>query len=119
MADRGHEVTFLSSHAKKPKDHPKINDLFSETLHQLMSKSYNVDRFQQRVEDEESNPVLTSYSKISVDICETTLLKSQNDTVLQNIIHNEKFDLVIVNIIFGECGLLFAHHYGSKVIIVT
>jgi hypothetical protein len=116
LADRGHDVTFLSSHEKKPTNHSKIRDLPSKTLHNLMSKSYNIDRFLERERREEQN-ILHSYGKVSVEICDTTLLKSQNDSVLQELIHKGDFDLVIINIIFGECGFLFAQKYNAKVIV--
>lgn len=81
-----------------------------------MSQSYDVDRFQQRERGESQN-ILTTYSSISVQICETVILRSEHDPILQKLIYNESFDLVIINIIFGECGFIFAHRYNAKIIV--
>lgn len=111
-----HDVTFLSGFEKSPEKHSKIRDLSSPILYKLMSKSYDVDRFQQR-ERGEHHSILTQYSKISIDICDTILLKSQNEPILHHLIHNETFDLVVINIIFGECGFALAHNYKAKTIV--
>jgi hypothetical protein len=119
LAERGHDVTFISGFEKSPSDdpsHSKIRDLSSPTLYTLMTKSYDVDRFQER-ERGDFKRMLTGYTQISTKICETTLLKSENDQVLQNLWHNETFDLVIINIIYGECGFAFAHRYNAKTIV--
>ncbi|XP_021955895.1 2-hydroxyacylsphingosine 1-beta-galactosyltransferase [Folsomia candida] len=116
LADRGHQVTFLSAHSKQPTKHGQIRDLATPTLVQLMGVLYGIDRFQQR-KDHQEKDLLTKYSALSVEICETIFFKSQEDALLQDVIHKESYDLVIVNVIFGECGFVFAAKYNAKTIL--
>lgn len=116
LADRGHNVTFLSAHTKKPTEHDGVQDVTAKTLKDVLEFSYGIDRFQQRQKKEEKD-VGVKYSEWALSICETILLKSDDDSVLQKIIHEDSYDLVIVNVIFGECGFIFAAKYKAKTIL--
>lgn len=116
LAERGHDVTFLSSFQKSPSPNPKLRDLHSPTLQKLMSQSYDVDRFQERQLGRHLS-ILTTYAPTTLKICETILLNSSGDPILQDIIHNQNFDLVVINAIFGECGFILGHHYNAKMIV--
>lgn len=55
---------------------------------------------------------------MAVDLCEKLFLTSgTDDKVLQDLIHKESYDLIIINIIFGECGFIFSAKYNAKTIV--
>lgn len=115
LAKRGHNVTFLSPHGKAPQVHPNISDMTSPHLSQLVSSVYQVDRFKDRDDGTEKT---FDYNEISVKTCELLIENRETDPVFSNILMNKdsKFDLIVVNALFGECGFYIANYLKAKVI---
>ena len=115
LADRGHNVTFLSGHAKQPFEHPKVHDLLSPTIQTKLKSIYGVDRFLERLNSKELD--LWSYNNIeTVKTCEL-IFSAVGDPALDYVLHEGQFDLVVTNLVLGDCGLLVAHQKKAKLII--
>ena len=115
LADRGHNVTFLSGHAKQPVEHPKINHLLSPTIQAKLKSIYGADRFLDRLNSKELE--LWEYNNIeTVNTCEL-IFSAVGDFALDYVLHQGQFDLVIQNLVLGDCGLIVAHQKRAKLII--
>ena len=115
LAERGYNVTFVSSNAKQPIKNTKVHDITPKALSAGTDSLYSVDRFQDRKSREEYK-VWSTYDESSLKICHN-ILNSKDEPVLSNLIDNGKFDLIVINAVYGECGFLLAHHYGSKYVV--
>jgi len=115
LADRGHNVTFLSSYDRKPYEHPAVVHFAPKTVVQLMSSTFAVDRLADRRENREWLHFANLFD-VTYKTC-AKLLQSQDDAPLNNLIYNGTFDLVITSCGMSDCGLAVAHHLGAKYII--
>ena len=78
---------------------------------------YGVDRLAERMKGTEME-LFDDNDAQSIKVCDI-ILNSRNDPVLEYIVHGNEahFDLVINNLVLGDCGLIVAHKYRAKLII--
>ncbi|CAG7727562.1 unnamed protein product [Allacma fusca] len=115
LADKGHKITFLSPHNKRPWLHPNITDVIPEKLEKLLSVFHIQDKLQQRLAGEELK-VWNTLGDWSLSICKTIL--DDDDPTLQSLIYKSKFDLIFVNAAFGECAYIMNLVWKGKIILV-
>jgi len=114
LSNKGHNVTFVSSVSKQPKPNEKVADLVPGFMKSHMEDMFHVDRIQNRKEGKEI--VFSPYESSSLHFCNLTM-NSQDDHQFTNLIENERFDLIVVNSVFGEGATYLAHHLGSKFVL--
>lgn len=115
LADRGHDVTFLSGHRRQPYNNSKVNDLFSVTIENKLKGIYNVDRIANRLAGVELE-LFHSYNRDLINTCELIYSAMDIDPALTFVLKEEKFDLVVNNLVLGDCGLIVAARNGAKLI---
>ncbi|CAG7820722.1 unnamed protein product, partial [Allacma fusca] len=75
-----------------------------------MAKQFkNVDRLSERIRNEETR-VWTNYHQDELRACQSIFAGAKIDSEMSRIFYNETFDVIINNVIFGDCGLVLAHH---------
>ena len=87
---------------------------------QAMQKHFvNVDRLSQRLSHEERN-VWKNYHQDIIKFCKHVYSAVKVEEELSRVFYNNTYDLIVNNLIFGECGFPLAHHVmkeGGKMVI--
>ena len=118
LANRGHVITFISSHYKTPVPHANVTDLAPEALVQATAMVYGVNRFQARQQGLESE-TWDEYDEFAQHSCELLLKAGETDEHLRQALYppsETKYDVVIINAVYGECGFIIATHLRVKYI---
>jgi glucuronosyltransferase len=118
LAEKGHNVTFISSSEKRLAEHPGVLDLTPKPFKAYTDGMYKVDRLQERISTG-GNPLDISsgfYDELSLVFCKIMFEAAKTDPDFSNIVGNGKFELVFLNVAFNECGFFIAHHFGAKYI---
>lgn len=113
LAKRGHNVTFISPHPKTPVPHPNITDSVVQALTNEVNKVYQVDRFKERDTGKDMD---FDYNIVSEQACHAIVEAKNTEPTVAALFYNSKFDLVVVNSIFGECGYYVGHYFKAKMI---
>ncbi|CAL8148111.1 unnamed protein product [Orchesella dallaii] len=113
LANKGHNVTFVSPHSKALKVHPNITDLAAIPLYDIVSQVYQVDRFKDRDDGTFQN---FDYNSAAYATCKAVTDNKDTGPVLGPLFRDGKFDLVVVNTVFGECGYYVGHYFKAKII---
>ncbi|ODN03397.1 Ecdysteroid UDP-glucosyltransferase [Orchesella cincta] len=113
LANKGHNVTFVSAHTKALKSHPNIHDFGAQPLYELVKEVYKVDRFKERDEGTWKN---FDYNTVATATCKAVADNKDTDPVLGPLFRDGAFDLVVVNAVFGECGYFVGHYFKAKTI---
>ena len=119
LADKGHNVTFISSNEKKPTNHAGVTDVTPQLFKDFTAQTYESDRLQDRFDGNGWDIIDVGYDEISLAFCEATLKAYDDDPSFSNSMRTGNFDLIIVNFAFNECGYLLAHHLGTKYILFS
>ena len=116
LADRGHNVTYISGHQRQPYNNSKVNDLFSVTIANGLKGIYNVDRIADRLAGTEME-IFERYNSDVVGTCRLIYGAIDTDPALNYVLRQGQFDLVVNNVVVGDCGLLVAAKNKAKLII--
>jgi len=110
LAAKGHEVTFFSPFPNKNPD-PKVREFTASK--KLVDELGEFDMVGSRLSQGKRLVQFVSLFQLpylTSKVCELTL----KDPASQQWIQKEKFDLIVLDGLFNECGLILAHKYGSK-----
>jgi len=117
LADRGHNVTFVSSTEKQPVAHSKVIDVIPDAWKKFTSQAYGGDRFKDRIDGVNWDSSVGPYEEFTLIFCKLTMNAIESEPRFNSLIHNGQYDLVIISALFNECGFLLAHHFGAKTIV--
>ncbi|CAL8109967.1 unnamed protein product [Orchesella dallaii] len=111
LAERGHNVTFISPFpAKKP--HPKVHDLVPKALAEWVLEWEDLeDVFTERKDGNLAKGWLT-LPEFGIEMCK----KIYSDDEFVNWVKTSKYDLIFIDALFNDCGYGMAHKFGAKVI---
>lgn len=117
LASRGHNVTFLVH--EKPKESNfgvqyYVPEKLSQHFLEFFKGSLRVDFYQIRASGGSSlRPLFLP--NLAITMCD----KLYSDPKTKQWLHSTKFDLVIIDGLFNECGYAIAHLHGSKTIVFS
>lgn len=112
LADKGHNVTFISSFAAK-NPNPKIFDYVPNTLAKFME---SVEDTMNVFEDRKTEKWLSTWLMVpifGIMICQ----EIYKDEEYVNWVKSTKVDLVFVDALANDCAYGMAHYWGAKVIL--
>jgi len=114
LANKGHQVTFLQPHENKM-PHPKVKDIVTPVkLAQEMAKMDSIGQrnsFGKRLV-QMHGLILPVMGAMTYEM----ILEEESNVKW---IHESKFDLVIMDSLFNDCGLILAHKWGAKTAIYS
>lgn len=112
LAARGHEVSFLSPFPIK-KPHPNVTDLVPEVLHDLFISHFGQDSDLIRDRFTGNRQAVWNFIPfLGLQSCQVLLESSK----WQKWISENSFDLVVIDAMYGECGLGLAYKFKARVI---
>ena len=114
LADKGHNVTLLSPFVKQPSKNPKVNDVAPSVLQEEVKNVFSTDYLQERIEGRE-HLIWLHFPDWVVKNCRLIAEGAKTDPELHQVLY-DKYDLIVTNGAFSECGSMWAHYHGTKYI---
>lgn len=112
LAEQGHSVTFLQA-AKNKSPHPKITDVIPKGLESPLPPDF--------VNLRTNHGKMVIYVMahflplFGVDMCTQFLNSTENIEW----VNSQKFDLVVIDALFNDCGYGLAHKWNAKTMVFT
>ncbi|KAJ4431916.1 hypothetical protein ANN_20522 [Periplaneta americana] len=111
LANRGHQVTLVSTDAGKD-NVPNLTNIELEGVYETIRDDIDFENF-----DDGTDMGLVSSIFVWIDAVCQKELKSEGAKKLLNYPSNDQFDLIIVEAAFAECFYGFIHKFGSPPVV--
>ncbi|XP_046386464.1 UDP-glucosyltransferase 2-like [Ischnura elegans] len=106
LAKKGHQITALSPDPAK-ESNPNLKHIVLEGTYEQIQDTYDIESFVNASAIE----MLQAMVEFSSEICKYELSTKGAKDLLQ--MPPDSFDLIITEVIFGECTFMYIHHFGG------